>query len=333
MASRKITLKEIAKKCGVSTATVSFVINNKNRKGISSNTWKKIEKVLSKFGYKKSKTNRSIKRIIFCFESSSHLATSRFLAGIDNNTLEKNEFIFLFNAIKDNLNNLDKIYNKYHPDGIIIATGRTRELEFNLSKFTLCNTVLLNCWANKFKGISILPADYQSTKKIIKELINKNKKNIAVILPREFIWQSYEDRMSGWRDAHFESDLIINQSLICRPIKNKKYISESDIGYLEVTKLIKKKIKFDAVFAMNDLLAMGCYQAAKENKLNIPKDFSIIGFDNSITAINLKPALSSIHLPIAEMTTKAIQHIFDDKKYDENFKLFIDCDLVERNSI
>ena len=43
---KKITLKEIAKKCGVSTATVSFVINNKNRKGISPTTWTKIETVL-----------------------------------------------------------------------------------------------------------------------------------------------------------------------------------------------------------------------------------------------------------------------------------------------
>ena len=41
--SKKITLKEIAKKCDVSTATVSFVINNKNRKGISPITWTKIE--------------------------------------------------------------------------------------------------------------------------------------------------------------------------------------------------------------------------------------------------------------------------------------------------
>jgi LacI family transcriptional regulator len=331
--SKKITLKEIAKKCGVSSATVSFVINNKNRKGISSVTWNKIEKVLSKFGYKKSKSNRSVKRIIFCFESSSHLATTRFLQGIDNDILEKNEFIFLFNAIKDNFNNLERMYNKYHPDGIIIATGRTRELEFNLSQFTLCNTVLLNCWTNDFKGISILPSDYHSTKKIIKKLIDLNKKDIAIILPQEFIWQNYADRMSGWRDAHFEKGLTINQSLICRPNTHKKYVSESEIGYDEVKKLINKKVKFDTIFAMNDMLAMGCYQAANEKKLDIPQDFSIIGFDNSITALNLRPSLSSIQLPIAEMTAKSIQHIFDTKNYDENYKVYVNCNLVERNSI
>ena len=334
--SKKITLKEIAKKCGVSTATVSFVINNKNRKGISPTTWNKIEKVLSKFGYKKSKYNRSIKRIVFCYEDyddSAHLAATRFLQGIDNTTLENNEFIFLFNAIKDNYNNLDKIYNKYNPDGIIIATGRTRELEFNILNFTMCNTVLLNCWANDFKGISILPSDYQSTKKIIKSLIDLKKKNIAVILPQQFTWQGYEDRMSGWRDAHFEKNMTISQSLICRANKNKKYTSESDIGYEEVKKLINKKVKFDAIFAMNDMLAMGCYQAAKEKKLEIPKDFSIIGFDNSVIASNLRPSLSSIELPIAEMTAKSLQHIFDKKNYDENYKIFVDCKLINRNSI
>ena len=84
---------------------------------------------------------------------------------------------------------------------------------------------------------------------------------------------------------------------------------------------------------MNDTLAMGCYQAAKEQNLEIAKDFSIIGFDNSVTAINLRPTLSSIQLPIAEMTAKSIQHIFDDKNYDENYKVYVECKLVERNSI
>jgi len=329
---KKITLKEIARKCKVSTATVSFVINNKNRKGISEATWFKIENILKKYGYKKNKSSKKLKRIVFCFESSTHLAASRFLQGIDNDTLYKNEFIFLFNAISNNLDNLNKIYEKYNPDGIIISTGRTRKIEFDISKYKSSNIVLLNCWADKFNGISILPSDYNSTKKVIKSLLNSNKKNIAIILPENYFWQGYEDRLSGWRDAHFEKNVKINSKLICRPIKNKKYESDSLIGFESLNKLIKNKVKINAIFAMNDFLAMGCYQAAKENKLNIPKNFSIIGYDNSTTAINLKPSLSSINLPIPEMTSKAIQHIFDEKNYDENFKIFVDCDLVQRNS-
>ena len=131
----------------------------------------------------------------------------------------------------------------------------------------------------------------------------------------------------------FSQYLKINSKLICKPSKSKNYLSDSDVAYQAIDKLIKSKVKFDAIYATNDYLAMGCYQAAKENKLSIPKDFSIIGYDNSITATNLKPSLSSIQLPIAEMTEKAIQHIFDDKNYDENFKIFVDCNLVARHSI
>ena len=329
---KKITLKEIAQKCKVSTATVSFVINNKNRKGISEITWLKIENILKKYDYKKNKSSKQLKRIVFCFESSTHLAASRFLQGIDNDTLYKNEFIFLFNAIANNFDNLNKIYEKYNPDGIIISTGRTRKIEFDISKYKSSNIVLLNCWADKFNGISILPSDYNSTKKVIKSLLDSNKKNIAIILPENYFWQGYENRLSGWRDAHFENNVKINSKLICRPIKNKKYESDSEIGYESLNKLIKNRVKINTIFAMNDFLAMGCYQAAKENNLNIPRNFSIIGFDNSTTAINLKPSLSSIMLPIPEMTSKAIQHIFDDKNYDENFKIFVDCDLIQRNS-
>ena len=83
----------------------------------------------------------------------------------------------------------------------------------------------------------------------------------------------------------------------------------------------------------NYLKFLKCLDYILKDKKNIPKDFSIFGFDNSITSINLKPSLSSLQLPIAEMTSKAVQHIFDDKSYDENFKIFVNCDLIKRNSI
>ena len=329
---KTITLKEIAKKCGVSVATVSFVLNNKNRKGISSATWNKIEEIFLKYGYKKNKKKDSVKRIIFFMESQSHLATTRFLRGIDIEVLHNNEFIFLFNKISDNIDNINKVINKYHPDGMILATGRTKELSLDLKKVNI-NKVLLNCWTKNFNGVSILPNEYFSTKDIIKNLIDRKKNNIAIILPQEYWWQAYEDRLSGWRDAYIESGFIVNRNLICRPIRKKKYASQAEIGYLSFKKLIKNKIKFDTIFATNDFLAMGCYQAANELNINIPKDFSIVGYDNSEIAANLKPSLTFVHLPIPEMTKKAIHHIFDNKNYDENFKVYVACEVVERNSI
>ena len=329
----KIKLKDIAQICKVSPATVSFVINNKNRKGISASTWNKIEKCLKKHNYLKTKNKNSIKRIIFCLEDYTPLSASRILKGINNDTLFKNEFIFLFNSITNNINNLKKISDKYSPDAIIIATGRTKQLDLKLSNFKNTNIVLLNCWSNNFHGVSILPDEYQSTKKVIKNLIRKNKKKIALIFPETISWQSYQDRFSAWRDSYTENGLKVDSSLICKPILNKKYVSQAEVGYFALNRLIKKNIKFDAVFAMNDLLAMGCYQVAKENNLEIPKSFSIFGFDNSLISLNLKPLLSSITLPIPEMTKKAISYSINGKIYNDNLKIFVECLLVNRKSL
>ena len=329
---KKITLKEIAKKCKVSTATVSFVLNNKNRKGISISTWNKVEKVFEKYGYIKNKKKTSLKKIIFLLEAISIRAASRFLVGINNQFIQNNEFIFLFNAVSNKSKNIDKIISKHQPDGLILATGRPRELNFKISNIK-ANIILLNCWSKNYKGITILADEYASSKYVIKNLINKNKKNIAIILPKEYWWQSFEDRLSGWRDAYTECNLTYNSSLICKPNKNKKYISESEIGYLAIKNLINKNIKFDSIFATSDFLAMGCYQAINEQNLEIPKDISLIGFDNSETAENLKPGLSSIHLPIPEMTTKALEHVLDNKNYDENYIVHVDCKITKRNSI
>ena len=153
-------------------------------------------------------------------EAISIRAASRFLVGIDNEFMQNNEFIFLFNAVSDNSENIEKIIAKHHPDGIILATGRPKELCFKISHFK-SNIILLNCWANNYKGITILASEYSSSKKTIKSLIDKNKKNVAIILPEEYWWQSFEDRLSGWRDAYTECNLTYNSSLICKPNKIK----------------------------------------------------------------------------------------------------------------
>ena len=63
---------------------------------------------------------------------------------------------------------------------------------------------------------------------------------------------------------------------------------ETNLGYNSFNYFIKNKIKIDAIFCTNDLLALGCYQAIKETNLNIPNDISIIGYDNSQIATNIK---------------------------------------------
>ena len=78
---------------------------------------------------------------------------------------------------------------------------------------------------------------------------------------------------------------------------------------------------------------MGTYQALKEEKLEIPKDIAVIGYDNSNIAENLKPELTSVQLPHAEMTQKSISHILNENILMDNFKIYVDSPLISRSSV
>ena len=72
---------------------------------------------------------------------------------------------------------MNKVIDKYHPDGIILATGRTKELDFDISKIK-SNMILLNCWSKNYTGITILASEYSSSKNLIIDLINRKNNKI-----------------------------------------------------------------------------------------------------------------------------------------------------------
>ena len=140
--------------------------------------------------------------------------------------------------------------------------------------------------------------------------------------------KGYKDRLSGWRDAHTENNIKYDNKIIVKPASNLE-----NVGYVEAKKLLKKNKKIDAIFCTSDEIAMGAYQAIKEEGLNIPKDISIIGFDNSRLSKLVKPKLTTVQLPYSEMTQKAIQHIIDPQKFDDNFNILVESPLIQRESV
>ena len=140
--------------------------------------------------------------------------------------------------------------------------------------------------------------------------------------------KGYRDRLSGWRDAHIENNIDYNDSFIVQPKSN-----EENAGYIEAKKLLKKNKKIDAIFCTSDEIAMGSYQAIKEAGLKIPNDISIIGFDNSRISELVKPKLTTVQLPYSEMTQKAIKHIIDPQKFNDNFNILVESPLIKRESV
>ena len=332
---KKITLREIAKLADVSPATASIVLNDKKNQGISVKTWDKVKKIAKKYNYLGNNKIRRLnkRKFLFLMEEFSYNpnVSSEFLSGFNDYDLFSHQFVFLFNQLTENKNNIFKIIEEFNPDGFIVATSYTKKVNFDFNKINL-NKILLNCWNENFNGISILPDDYNGSKNAVLHLLQNGYKKIAIIIGTDFWMKGYRDRLNGWRDAHLDLDLEINQKLIFKSEKFQ-HDNESQEGYFSTKKLLKINKDVDAIFCTNDLLAMGTYQAIKEEKLEIPKDIAIIGYDNSNIAKNLKPGLTSVQLPYAEMTQKSIFHILNENILNDNFKIIVDSPLISRSSV
>ena len=328
---KKITLREIASIAKVSPATASIVLNDKKNQGISDKTWNNVKKIAQKFNYSGNNKRRRLdkRKFIFFMEEFSYNenVASKLLEGFNDFDLKNHQFVFLFNQLINNKNNINKAIEEFNPDGIIIAYSYTKKIDINLNNLKI-NKILLNCYSDNFNGLSILPDDYNGAKKATNYLLNNKLKNIPIILSSDPWMKGYKDRLSGWRDAHTENNIKYDNKIIIKPASNLE-----NIGYVGTKKLLKKNKKIDAIFCTSDEIAMGAYQAIKEEELNIPQDISIVGFDNSRLSVLVKPKLTTVQLPYSAMTQKAIQHIIDPQKFDDNFNILVESPLIIRESV
>jgi LacI family transcriptional regulator len=94
--------------------------------------------------------------------------------------------------------------------------------------------------------------------------------------------------------------------------------------------------KVDAVFACNDLIALGAIQAIEEKKYKIPDDISIIGFDDIYLSRFLKSPLTTVKQPIYDMGKIAAEILLDRMSSSKDFvpkKVVIEGNLIERGSV
>jgi len=114
---------------------------------------------------------------------------------------------------------------------------------------------------------------------------------------------SANQRLQGYKDGLAAADIPLNEGLI----EIGDYTTET--AMICARKLLSLPDRPTAIFAANDVSAMGVYQAAKEFGLEIPKDLSVIGFDNLRDAACLNPPLTTIDQSIERMGTMATELI------------------------
>ncbi|GAB3523599.1 LacI family DNA-binding transcriptional regulator [Arthrobacter monumenti] len=114
------------------------------------------------------------------------------------------------------------------------------------------------------------------------------------------------DRLDGYRQALAAADLPVDDDLVVAADFTE------DAGYQAVLRLLNRDVHFTAIFAVDDLAAIGAMRALDEHRLHVPDDVSVVGFDDIHLASYVRPGLTTVRQQITELGRVAAELLLDD---------------------
>ena len=160
-------------------------------------------------------------------------------------------------------------------------------------------------------------------------LIELGHTNIAFI-GADIEHPSLSDRLKGYKQALENAKIQIKNNLI---VTNSKYPDRVS-GYNSIKSLLSKNKNVTAVFACNDAMAIGVLNYLNDNGYKVPKDISLIGFDDVEADLMLNPPLTTIRVPKIEMGIEAMKLLVNTLKNKKSLlnKILVPVELIERES-
>ena len=341
-----ITQKEIAQMCGVSTSTISNVLNGKRK--VSEATRQRVLDVVKKTGYqpnyfaqgmRKQKTN--IIGIIAedLIQFSSPPIIERIMAYCED---------MHYRTILINMRMYDKWLNTWYNDEKKLqsvlkpAISELLSIKVDGIMYVAGHARVVNCFPDDFESrrssythteIAEVHIHRHRRRKggydMAKYLVSMGHEKIGVIAGTADNLHT-QKRLNGYRKALNESKIGFNP----------KWVRYGDWKRGSGHQLAKEMIREDvtAVFCMNDEMAAGVYDYLYENGMKAGEDISIAGYDNMEISGYLKPALttneisfSQIGIKSAELMIKALTDGYETKKGKEIIK--VPCRIIERDSV
>lgn len=183
--------------------------------------------------------------------------------------------------------------------------------------------IIAGAQINDDKGLTVLVNDKHGAVEITQHLINLGHKHIA-FLSGDHQHASTKERLHGFKQAIESNNLTVNEDWVL----DGRYSFES--GVEGANRLIAMKNRPSAIVACNDEIAAGALFAARLAGLDIPKDLSIVGFEDSPFSRQTWPKLTTVHQPNIEIAQIATQLLIDKRKDQgkETFKVFTPTPVI-----
>lgn len=310
MPGKRTTIKQVAKAAGVSTQTVSRVIND--RPDVAPETRQRIQQVIDELSYQPSALARSLIQqrsytVGVVTAGLKYIGPSRTLNGITTKAEELGYALLLKELPSFTTNDIQSLIQfmlARHIDGILWAVpeiGDNRKwVESGLSRIPV-PTVFIAMQSRP--GISMVNVDNRLGGQLaVQHLLEQGRQHIGHI-SGPLDWWEARQRKLAWQETLAAAGRTVTEAHCAEG----NWSSSS--GETAFQQLLKSYPEMDAVFIANDQMALAALQLANRQGLRIPQDVAVVGFDNIAEAAYFYPALTTIHQDQHELGCLALREL------------------------
>lgn len=300
----KPTIYDVARQAGVSIATVSKVINRSGK--ISEKTRERIGSIMAEMGFvpnlvASALSNKKTYMIGLLIPDISNPYFAELSRHIEDRAQEHGYHIVICNT--DNRVDKEKEYLTFLQqkgvDGILLATGASMPHTLDTLQERKIPITLIAREVPHFSVNTVLVDDFLGGFLAASHLLEYGHRDIGIIV-ESLELASSRQRLEGYRSAL--------QQFQCTYREDRIVVCDFSIsaGKEAAEKLLNGDDRPTALFACNDVLAIGAIQAARARGLSVPEQLSVVGFDDTFLATVIDPALTTVGQPIRELGRQAI---------------------------
>lgn len=332
----RATIKDVAKLAGVSKATVSKVLNNTAK--ISEQVRKQVQEAAEKLVYRPSQIARSLKNkttksIGLVLPSVTDPFFTEVIRGVHSVATEKGYMVILCDSEEDIRTEFSyiQILEDIWVDGIVfsgIRGGKDEDEKIRILYDKGVPTVLVDRETEDYFTNAVIIDDKEAAFKATRYCLEMGHRKIGFIAAPLDV-KIFSKRLEGYKEALQTFGLDVDENLIQQGDLSPRS------GRMAAKRLLNCKKRPTTIFASTDMMAVGALKEIQESGLNVPKDISLIGFDDIPLVSLVTPSLTTVHAPSHEMGVEATRLLIRQIEGESvsRTKLILETKLMIRESV
>ncbi len=331
-AKKRVTIKDVAAEAGVSYQTVSRVINDKGE--FSPTTQKRVLEAVEALNYRPSRLARGLvtrrtHTIGLIISDITNPFFPEFARGVQDMARAKDYNVFLCNTDENPAEDIQALHSltTQAVDGIILFAYHLSDDELRTFADSYRPMVLVNRLFDHPNVSRIIVDNDRGAKLAVDHLVEQGHTAIGMLVGRDWLPGTVR-RVNGFRDAlSAHGLLVVDDWIVAGP-------PSLTGGYESARQLLTQNPEITAIFAYNDLMALGAIRACKDQGRQVPADCVIVGFDDIQLAGMVTPSLTSVHVDKYALGQQAMTRLLAMiNNPDTTFPpISVDVELIVRES-